>query len=818
MSNKSEQIKKSRISRIRNLSLDNTKSHSCNNNNELAPNNSNDSNSASDYFGVSWYSGAIISGLVSMTLFLSGDLNERSGIVHFPAILWLIFAVGLTSAPIIFKRKAMRLVFRPIDIAVYLFFFYVFLSTIWNLFNGGAPRPTFNMFSVWILCLSAWFVFRQLLHDIKVVAVIFGIVIAVASTESVLAIYQQFVEIPTIKQLIKEDPIKLVKQADPTLEPGTPAWDMVYSRLITALPVGTYSISNTLGGFLGCCLIFILGIYTLGQSIHKSDNNPITFFKLFAHKFSETRAGLSRGKSDLISLRRRILMCFRYDYLHHIVFGIFTLMLFVGFVLAKSRSGFVAVGLGFVLLAFLLVKRRLGKTVKRFLFIVTIILIAAIAAVSMTSGKDLISGAKKSFGFRLEYWTATLGMIRDYPVLGCGTGNFKHTYTRYKLPISSEEISDPHNFVFEIASNCGIPSVLIFVLAVGLICCRIRDKTTEITNKTIETVDKKIQNELNQHQQQLGWTFPYFIGGLIGCYFAFFLSLYSESPLGFDSLLASTVVFLLFGFIDIGKFERIPSALILVVIIVLFVHISASSGISMTNMAILIWLFLSILANRQTTLEEGKLQLKLRYVISVTFIILVLFVNFFGFRQVVNSNNILYRLELAGDIDEQVLVLLDAVNADPYSAMIQDRLARMAMLCHLRDPSNTKWYAIVESAQAKAMKLAPRSGMIRYSCADMRAEAGRRLKDIKLAESSIDIYREAVKYYPNNATIHTALAIILYQLGKKSESRIHAEIAINLDDQMKHIELKIKPDKREALLYYIEDTKKSQENENKIKS
>jgi hypothetical protein len=56
--------------------------------------------------------------------------------------------------------------------------------------------------------------------------------------------------------------------------------------------------------------------------------------------------------------------------------------------------------------------------------------------------------------------------------------------------------------------------------------------------------------------------------------------------------------------------------------------------------------------------------------------------------------------------------------------------------------------------------------------------------------------------------IRTSFAIILYQLGKKSESRIQAEIAINLDDQMKHIELKIKPDKREALLKYIEEAKK----------
>ncbi|MDR1485977.1 MAG: O-antigen ligase family protein [Planctomycetaceae bacterium] len=554
---------------------------------------------------------------------------------------------------------------------------------------------------------------------------------------------------------------------------------MVYSRLVTALPVGTYPLSNTLGGFLGFSFIFVLGLYTLGQSRRTNGGNGNIFFR----------------------------------YRHEIIFGVLTLMLLLGFVLAKSRSGFVAVGFGFVLLSFLMARRRLNKSVKRFLFIVTIILVVGIAAVSMTSGKDLISGAKKSFGFRLEYWTATMGMIYDYPVWGCGTGNFKHTYTHYKLPVSSEEISDPHNFVVELASNCGIPALLIFVLAVVLICYRIQDKTADIS-------DKKTSDNFKQHhppqqppqQQQSRRLFSdsssYFIGGLFGCYFAFFLSLYSESPISIGSLVAATVIFLLFCLIDICCFERIPSVVILISLFVLFVHLSASSGISASNTVILIWLFLSILANRRTTIEVTQLQMKLRYVISVMFIFFVLFINFFGYRPVVNSSEILYSLESSDDVGDQVLVLSAAAAADPYSAFIQERLARLAMLCHLREPSNPKWYMIVEAAQAKAMRLAPRSGMIRYSCAEMRAEAGRRLKDVRLAESSIDIYNEAVKYYPNNAMIRTALAVILYQLNKKSEAATQAEIAIKLDDQMKHIESKIKPDKREALLKYIEEAKK----------
>ncbi|MDR2168634.1 MAG: O-antigen ligase family protein [Planctomycetaceae bacterium] len=776
--------------------LTNGKDSLAHNNKNFTQINPNDSTQPiTQMHNLSHYYNIILAGLVSLTVFLSGDLNERSGIVHLPTILWLIFAVVLTSLPILLKRPTPKLVFNRFDICIYLFFFYVFLSTIWNMFHGAAPRPTINMLSVWILGVTAWFVFRQLLHDTKITGVIFIILTVTIFAESSLAIYQQFIEIPQMKQLIQNDPVNTVKQADPTIEPGTPAWNMVYSRLITALPVGTYPLSNTLGGLLGCWLIFILGIYTLGQV--NFDSNKIYVNKIV-----------------------------KFKNVHEIIFALFTLILLAAFIFAKSRSAFVAVGFGVILLMFLLVRRRIGKSSRRLLFIVTIIIAVGIAAISMTSGKDLISGAKKSFGFRLEYWTATFDMICDYPVFGCGSGNFKHTYTHYKLPISSEEISDPHNFIVEIASNCGIPAALLFIIGASAICFRIKNgKKNNAALVTAETGSGDVKNcQINSDNYSdnyssavaassadsicpsisSDWLTLYFAGGLAGCYVAFVLSLYSESPLGLDAPLVATFVFILFCFVDMRRFERIPSAVIFVALIVLITHISASSGMSMTNTIILVWLFLSVLANRRSIIETAILQSRLRYAISVTFIILTLFVNFFGFRPVTNSNDVLYRLEFVSDIGDQVLLLETAAKADPYSAAIQERLARVATLCYLQEPNNKKWLETAEKAQAKAMKLAPRSGMIRYSCAEMRAEAGRRLKDVKLAESAIEIYREAIKYYPNSAAIHTAFAIILYQLNMKTEAKKQAKIALELDDKMIHTELKIKPDKKKALLKYSE--------------
>ena len=78
---------------------------------------------------------------------------------------------------------------------------------------------------------------------------------------------------------------------------------------------------------------------------------------------------------------------------------------------------------------------------------------------------QVLSEAKKSLGYRLEYWQATAAMIRDYPLSGCGVGNFQAYYAKYKLPQSSEMVADPHNFLFEIAATSGLPALALWVFA-----------------------------------------------------------------------------------------------------------------------------------------------------------------------------------------------------------------------------------------------------------------------------------------------------------------------------------------------------------------
>src|SRR5262249_3288045 len=121
-------------------------------------------------------------------------------------------------------------------------------------------------------------------------------------------------------------------------------------------------------------------------------------------------------------------------------------------VLTKSRSAYVAAAVGVALLPLLDARVRSRVLNWRFALGVAAVLAVLIGAGLATGGLDVqvLTEAKKSLGYRLEYWQTTLAMIGRHPWLGVGPGNFQEFYTQFKLPEASEEVRDPHNFLLEV--------------------------------------------------------------------------------------------------------------------------------------------------------------------------------------------------------------------------------------------------------------------------------------------------------------------------------------------------------------------------------
>lgn len=148
-------------------------------------------------------------------------------------------------------------------------------------------------------------------------------------------------------------------------------------------------------------------------------------------------------------------------------------------VLTKSRTAWVGLfaGIGWWVFRIVAALWRRGDSPKpqrsalvRWIAGGAIVLGIAVVIAVASGGLDkaVLSEAPKSVRYRLEYWQGTWGTICEHFWLGTGPGNFRDYYLAHKLPESSEEIADPHNFILDVWANAGTFGLIGLMACVGL--------------------------------------------------------------------------------------------------------------------------------------------------------------------------------------------------------------------------------------------------------------------------------------------------------------------------------------------------------------
>ncbi len=686
--------------------------------------------------------------LVTATIFGNGDLNERSGAFHLLAVFWILAAAVRVIVPLLGKQDAGLRFFRC-DIPAYLFFVWVAVSITWNLLpgNGGAPRPGLNMLSVWLALGAAWFLFRQTLERPETRNAALRLILAVVLAEAATGLHQQFVEFPQILHDFRTNPVATVAAADPSLEQGTPDWDRFVKRLETMTPMGTYPLSNSLGGLLAVGFVLMLGVYFSKPSVNSSKPVP---------SWRKILGG---------ALLAVVLFCF---------------------VLTKCRSGFVAVAVGLALFGWFSFPRFNARWTKRIL-IGTAVAVVFVAAVSVAvPGKSMISGAKRSLGFRLEYWQASTAMIADHPLFGCGSGNFKQAYTKYKLPWASEEIADPHNFAVELAAVAGLPALALFVTAVVGLMFRLG--FSRCTAKTQAASPADANTKL------------FYWSGLGGGVLAFVVSLYAESQIAFEPILFLLVAFPLVD-LAFGDRREIPPWVPAIGLVVFLVHLSAAGGISATNSAILVWLLAAILLN-ETAPTDGTENKKVCGMFLCVFVGSLLAVNHFGLQPMLRSLPFLLDADEARDVPRRIESLRKAAAVDPWSATIQERLSTEAFRGWFAHPNDKAWKATTCESLEKSLELSPRSAGLRFMYAERLFAMYEKTGDVAVRDRALELYREAIDRYPNHAKIRGPYAVALWKSGQKEESLRQRDEALRLDDIMPHDDQKLADELRKRLVEF----------------
>ena len=287
--------------------------------------------------------------------------------------------------------------------------------------------------------------------------------------------------------------------------------------------------------------------------------------------------------------------------------------------LTKSRSGYIAAGVGLVLAWLLCRERRIRIGWKWPAAIVALAAVLGAAAVTVGGlDRELLSRASKSFGYRLQYWQSSLLLIADHPIVGCGPGNFQNAYTQYKLPEASEEVADPHNFLLEIWATAGTPAMLAFLAVLGCFAGAMmsrgrRDEgrtnlgeawgaRTAATSRNCPhpTLSHELHPSSNPQSpipnpSADAWLYV-LAGGAAGFLLSVPLGLLSAAPPGMAVVLlglplAAAAVMLMLGWIREGRLPRLLPA---IGVVVLLVDLLAAGGIGLPSVAGTFWLLLAL--------------------------------------------------------------------------------------------------------------------------------------------------------------------------------------------------------------------------------
>lgn len=640
-----------------------------------------------------------------------------------------------------------------------------------------APRPTINTLWVWIGAGASFFVLRQTIRNAREVRALLAVMVGLAVALAAYGFFQYFITLPATREAYAADPDGMLRSIHQWYPPGSPQRMLFEQRLASSQPLATFALANSLAGVLATWLIVGLAIWgAMGRTIASA-----------------------RGAAAGLAL------------------------LAIGgcLVLTQSRSGYVATAVGTAALAWWYGIARTRYAWKIALAGVTVVALFVVGGIAVGSlDAEVLREAPKSFGYRVQYWQASARMIGDRPWLGVGPGNFKDRYTRYKAETASEEISDPHNFLVEVAATAGLPAALAFVAMLVTFARQIVVATQAPTHHEDDrTKDAAATRGAGVTQPECSAARHIVGGGVSGFALAAVMPILVgpvlDVPLSPFSalsgmLLAGAVVKVLWRWIAGGSDSSESSSspketsapgrsvdpiLPAIGAAVLLVHLLTSGGISYPGVSSSLWLLMAVALVSVDLPSPGRLVSKPVALVGAA-ICLSLAVACYatGYRPV----TLAYRHMALGRAEPRAFEehYLAATEADPYGDEAWRDLANWRF---------ERWQQVggpIEPAlEAQREWLARRP-----HSADAWGQAGQWLLALFVAtgerhygDEAVEAFERGVELYPHSAAMWAHRAIALDALGRRDEALQAAAEARRLDEITPHLDRKLTDELRHRL-------------------
>ena len=130
-----------------------------------------------------------------------------------------------------------------------------------------------------------------------------------------------------------------------------------------------------------------------------------------------------------------------------------------------SRGGILSFVVSSFFFAAITYRRRTLRRKTGLLALLAAVIFAAVVLAAWDGLEERFIDLEEQHVSRLSIWQDSLGIVRDYPILGTGLGTFEHAYPRYQTTMPRFLFDHAHNDYIETLTDTGFIG---FVLAMGM--------------------------------------------------------------------------------------------------------------------------------------------------------------------------------------------------------------------------------------------------------------------------------------------------------------------------------------------------------------
>ncbi len=136
--------------------------------------------------------------------------------------------------------------------------------------------------------------------------------------------------------------------------------------------------------------------------------------------------------------------------------------------MSLSRGGIIGFGISMLLFMAMIRSRRSLRRINTALTVVGVIILFIVMITGWSRIEDRFQEIEKKTRIkRIEVWTDSIHIIRDFPVFGTGLGTFNNIYPHYQTGNPQFLFEHAENDYIEILTDSGVAG---FVLIAGMVC------------------------------------------------------------------------------------------------------------------------------------------------------------------------------------------------------------------------------------------------------------------------------------------------------------------------------------------------------------